>query len=104
MNVSTLVFLVLLFWLSYPLFGGIGVAVRVKRGTRPKDAGFSFLPELIVFPPLFLLVAFFIDCFAAPWGRWIVGMISLILFLYGVGVSIAGLIELKRDEPPLNAG
>ncbi len=62
----TLVLLIALAWLSYPIVGALGVAASVAEGTLPKDAGFSFMLELIVFPPLFLGVAVLVDHFALP--------------------------------------
>ena len=57
MSLWILISLIALFWLSYPIFGGIGVAALVASGERSDDAGFSFLPELIVLP-----IVFFGDC------------------------------------------
>lgn len=92
----TLILLIALAWLSYPIVGAIGVAAAIADGTRPKDAGFSFLPELIVFPPLFLGLAMLIDFFAMPWGRWIVAALSIIMMSYGLIVSIRNVIVIRR--------
>ena len=67
MSLWILISLIALFWLSYPIFGGIGVAALVASGERSDDAGFSFLPELIVLPPVFFGIAAAIDYIAMPW-------------------------------------
>ena len=84
MSIWILIILIALTWLLYPFVGAAGVHVAVLEGKRPKDAGFSFLPELIVFPPAFLGVAEVIDYFAMPYGRWIVaGICVAMLALQG---------------------
>jgi hypothetical protein len=98
----TLVLLIALAWLSYPIVGALGVAVAVARGSRPEDAGFSFLPELIVFPPLFLGLAMLIDYFAMPWGRWIVGILCIAMLAFGLIACIRSVVvihRIKNAEP-----
>ena len=91
-----LILLIASAWLLYPIVGAIGVAAAIAEGTRPKDAGFSFLPELIVFPPLFLGTAILIDYFAMPWGRWVIASLSVIMLIYGFVVSVYSLIAIRR--------
>ena len=91
-----LILFIALAWLSYPIVGAIGVAAAIAEGTRPKDAGFSFLPELIVYPPLFLGLAMLIDYLAMPWGRWIVAALCVIMMCYGLIVSIRNVIVMRR--------
>jgi hypothetical protein len=67
-NTWTLI-IIALAWLPYPFAGVANVSAEVLEGKRHKDAGFSFLPELIVFPALLFGIASLIDCFAMPWGR-----------------------------------
>ena len=86
------------FWLLYPVFGAIGVAAAVSRGERPQDAGFSFLPELIIFSPFFFGLAFVIDYVAMPWGRRIVSSICIMLLIWGVVSSIFGIIAMSRSK------
>ncbi|XZE53019.1 hypothetical protein SH139x_004732 [Planctomycetaceae bacterium SH139] len=95
MPLWTLILLIALAWLSYPIVGTIGLAAAIAEGTRPKDAGFSFMPELIVFPPLFLGVAVLIDYFAMPWGRWIVAALSIVMLICGFVVSLRNLIVMR---------
>ena len=91
-----LILLIALAWLSYPIVGAIGVAAAIAEGTRPKDAGFSFMPEWIVCPPLFLGFAMLIDYLAMPWGRWIVAALCMIMMSYGLIVSIRNMIVMRR--------
>ncbi len=44
----TLLLLIALAWLAYPIVGAIAVAAAIAEGTRPKDAGFSFLIPVVV--------------------------------------------------------
>ena len=101
MSVWILISSILLFWLSYPVFGAIGVSASIARGDSPDDAGFSFLPELIVFPPIFFAIAAAIDYVVMPWGRLIVSGLCLLLFAWGVIASIRSVILIRRAN---NAG
>jgi len=94
MSLWILIFSIALFWLSYPVFGAIGVALSVARGDSPSDAGFSFLPELIVFPPIFFVVAAGVDYIAMPLGRWIVSGLCVLLFSWGVISSIFSIVKI----------
>lgn len=93
-----LVLLITLAWLSYPIVGALGVAASIAEGTRPKDAGFSFMPELIVFPPLFLGVAVLVDHFALPWGRWMVGTLCVIMLVASVVSAIRNVMFIRRIQ------
>jgi len=101
MSLWILTSLIALFWLSYPVFGAIRVSASIARGDRPTDAGFSFLPELIVFPPAFFVVAVAIDYIAMPWGRWLVSGLCLSLFAWGVVASIFSVMAIRNAN---NAG
>ena len=92
----TLILLIALAWLSYPLVGAIGVAAAIAEDKRPKDAGFSFMPELIVFPPLFLGIAMLIDFFAMPWGRWIIGTLCIVMLVFGFIACIRNFVTIRR--------
>lgn len=96
MTFCMLVLLIAVTWLLYPIVGGIGVALAVAKGTRQKDAGFSFIPGLIVFPPLFLGIAMVIDYIAMPWGRWIIGILCLTMMLFGFFVSVRNVTIMRR--------
>jgi hypothetical protein len=98
MSIWTLVILIALAWLLYPFAGAAGVRVAVLEGKRPKDAGFSFIPELIVFPVVFLGVAAVIDYFAMPYGRWIVGGICVAMLAQHVYVFLRSLIRIRQLE------
>ncbi|MCC7375699.1 MAG: hypothetical protein IT581_13660 [Verrucomicrobiales bacterium] len=78
MSIWTLIIVIAVAWLSYPFAGGARLRLDVLEGRRPKDAGFSFLPELLVFPAAFLCTAIVIDHFAMPYGRRIVGGICIL--------------------------
>ena len=82
--------------LAYPIVGVIGVSVAIAEGTRPKDAGFSFMTELIVFPPLLIGFAMLVDYFAMPWGRWIIASLCILILTYGFLVSVRNLVTLRR--------
>ena len=96
----TLVLLIAVAWLSYPIVGALGVAASIAEGARPKDAGFSFLPELIVFPPLFLGVAMLIDYFAMPWGRWIISSLCIAMLAFGLIACIRNALVIRRSNNP----
>ncbi len=94
----TLLLLIALAWLAYPIVGAIAVAAAIAEGTRPKDAGFSFLPELIVFPAMFLGTAKLIDYFAMPWGRWIVSALCIFMLVYGLCISLRNLKTIREAK------
>jgi hypothetical protein len=96
MSTWMLLVLIGLAWLSYPVAGGAQVAADVAEGKRPQDAGFSFLPELIVFPAAFFGVAALIDFFFKPWGRWIVGGLSVAVLAVNVYVFARSMFRLRR--------
>jgi len=79
MSIWTLIILIAVAWLSYPFAGGARLRLDVVEGRRPKDAGFSFLPELLIFPAAFLCTAILIDHFAMPYGRRIVAGICALM-------------------------
>jgi hypothetical protein len=68
-------------WGTYPLAGAAQVAIYIQQGKRPADAGFSFLPEVLIFPLLFFGIAAGINSRAeAPTGSWLVaGLCCLML-------------------------
>ena len=45
-------------WLTYPFFGATWVAAQNSMTDPPGKSGFSSLPELIIYPPIFCGVAF----------------------------------------------
>lgn len=98
MPLWTLILLIALNWLMYPIVGAISVGEAIARGNRPEDASFSFMPELIVFPPLFLGLAMLIDYFVEPWGRWIVATLCVAMMLWGVVISVRSLAATRRIE------
>jgi hypothetical protein len=98
LSIWTLIILIGLAWLSYPIAGAAGCAEDVVDGKRPKGAGFSFLPELIILPVAFFGVAALIDFFAMPWGRRIVGGFCVLMFATHVYVILRGLYRLRSAE------
>jgi hypothetical protein len=94
----TLLILIGLAWLSYPFAGAASVSADVLDGKRPKDAGFSFLPELIIFPAAFFGVAALVDYFAMPWGRRIVGGICVVIFAMHVYVFLRCLRRIRSAK------
>jgi hypothetical protein len=94
----TLLIFIGIAWLSYPFAGAASVSADVVDGKRPKGAGFSFLPELIVFPAAFFGVAALIDSFAMPWGRWIVGTICVAMFAMHVYLFMRGLHRIRSAK------
>lgn len=79
-------------WLTYPFFG----AASVAETEPPGNSGFSFLPELIVFPPIFWGVAYAIDSIATPWGRWIVSLLCVIMLVAGTVGFVRNVMALRR--------
>ena len=100
MPIWSLIALIASAWIIYPFVGALWVTAEVSQGTRPKDAGFSFLPELIVFPPLFLGFAMFVDYFAMPWGRWLVGGLCVLMLSAAVVSCIRSLIIIRKAQHP----
>jgi hypothetical protein len=98
MSIWTLIVLIALAWLLYPFAGAAGVHVAVLEEKRPKNAGFSFLPELIVFPVAFFGVAAAIDYFAMPYGRWIVAGICVAMLALHVCVFLRCFIRVRQLE------
>ena len=84
-------------WLTYPIFGAAGVSAANSKTDPPGDAGFSSLPELIVFPPIFLGIAFAIDSIAMPWGRWIIGLLCVIMLVTGTVGFVRDIATLRRN-------
>jgi len=85
-------------WLSYPIVGAAAVSARNSTTDPPGNAGFSFLPELIIFPPIFLAIAFAIDSIAMPWGRWIVGLLCIIMLVAGTVSLVLNIVTLRRNS------
>ena len=83
----TLLILIGLAWGSYPIAG----AARCAPGH-----GFSFLPELLIFPAVFFGVARLIDDFAMPWGRCTVGGVCLAMLVIHLSIIIR---YLRRSGP-----
>ncbi|QDV26754.1 hypothetical protein [Aureliella helgolandensis] len=98
MPTYALVLLILITWLAYPAVGIISLRAAIARGDRPPDAGFSYLPELIIYPPLFFGFAMLVDFFVMPWGRLLVGLLCVImLVLYAIDVG-RNLAAIRRIE------
>ncbi|WP_146534834.1 hypothetical protein [Rubripirellula reticaptiva] len=98
MSIYALVLLIAITWLAYPAVGIIGLRAAIARGDRPPDAGFSYLPELIIYPPLFFGFAMIVDFFVMPWGRWFVGIlcaIILVLFAVDIGRNLAAIRRIE---------
>lgn len=79
MGMWSLVILIGLVSFSYPVVGAYCVHADSLEGKRPKDAGFSFAPELILFVVASFGLAALIDYFAVPWGRRIVGGLCVVI-------------------------
>ena len=84
-------------WLTYPFFGATWVAAQNSMTDPPGKSGFSSLPELIIYPPIFCGVAFVIDSIAMPWDRWIVAMLCVIMLLAGTIGFIQNVLKLRRN-------
>lgn len=78
----TFAILMALAWLSYPVAGAASYTADVAEHKRPAGAGFSFLPELLVLPVVFLGLAELLDYFIVPWGRRTIGGLCLTLFVF----------------------
>jgi hypothetical protein len=98
LSIWTLIILIALAWLSYPFAGAASVSADVLDGKRPKGAGFSFLPELIVFPAAFVGVAALIDFFAMPWGRRIVGGLCVVMLAMHSFLFLRGLLRTRSAK------
>jgi hypothetical protein len=91
----TLLILIGLAWLSYPFAGAAKVSADVLDAKQRRGAGFSFLPELIVFPAAFFGAAALIDYFAMPWGGRLVGGICVVMFAVHVYHFLRGLHRIR---------
>jgi hypothetical protein len=98
LSIWTLIILIALAWLSYPFAGAASVSADVLDGKRPKGAGFTFLPELIVFPAAFFGMAALIDDFAMPWGRRIVGGLCVVMFAMHVFLFLHSLLRIRSAK------
>lgn len=98
MSIWTLIILIALAWLSYPFAGVASVSADVLEGKRPKGAGFSFLPELILYPAVFLGIAAMIDSFAMPWGRWIVGGLCVVIFSMHLFLFLRAVLRMRSAK------
>jgi hypothetical protein len=98
MSIWILIVLIALAWLLYPVTGAAGVHVAVLEGKRPKDAGFSFLPELIVFPAVFFGVAAAIDYLAMPYGRWIIAGVCVAMLVLQAFVLLRCFMRVRQLE------
>ncbi|HSH94710.1 MAG TPA: hypothetical protein VK968_11240 [Roseimicrobium sp.] len=83
-------------WLTYPLAGAVSVAAESREGKRPANAGFSFLPELIIFPLALAAVAAIVDFLARPWGSRIVGGLCVVMIFHHTFVIVRSLRKLRR--------
>lgn len=95
MPLWALILLIVVTWLFYPIVGAIGVAAAIAQNKRRKDAGFSFMPELMIFPPIFFGIAMLIDFFAMPWGRWIIGTLCVVMLVFGFISCIRNLLIIR---------
>ncbi len=98
MSLWTLLILIGLAWLSYPLASAATVSADVLDGKRPEGAGFSFLPELIVFPAAFFGGAALIDYFALPWGRRAVGGLCVLMLAGNIYLFLRGLHRIRSAK------
>lgn len=95
MSIWAFLTLVALAWLTYVPAGASAVAIRRLDGRAPPDAGSSLLPELIIFPPAFVVVAEVLDYFFTPWGRRVVGLGCALMILGHVYTIVAARLRLR---------
>jgi|694.fasta_scaffold22624_11 hypothetical protein len=93
-----LILLIATAWLLYPIAGAANVAALVADGKRPEGAGFSFFPELIVFPASFFIVAAAIDWIAMPIGRMSIGLLCVIMIGSLVWTTVRSYFVLQRTR------
>ena len=93
-----LVLIVAATWLAYPVAGAIGVAASVAEGTLPENTGFSFLPELILFPTLSVSAALLFDCFVDPVGSILIGGATMALFVWMMIASLQNFWIIRRHS------
>jgi hypothetical protein len=85
-------------WLTYPIAGTANTSADVLEGKRPRGAGFSFLPELLFLPAVFLGAAELLDHFIAPWGRRIVGSVCVVLFVTHLYVIVCARRRMRAAK------
>jgi polyferredoxin len=83
---------------SYPIAGAASVAVNAIEGKCPKDAGFSFLPEVIVFLAASFGLATLIDYFAMPWGRRTVGGLCVVVIIQHLYIIVRGIRRIRSTK------
>jgi hypothetical protein len=93
-----LILLVATAWGIYPFAGAANVAALVAQGKRPVGAGFSSVPELIVYPACFLTAAAAVDWIAMPWGRLSIGLLCITMIVSLVWTTLRSLIVLHRIQ------
>ena len=85
-------------WLLYPIVGAIGVAASVATGDSPEDAGFSFLPELILYPPIFFGIAVLIDSFTNHIGSFVVAGVSAAMIVWMAISTVQNLLTIRQHR------
>jgi hypothetical protein len=85
-------------WLSYPIAGAANLGALTAEGKAAEDAGFSFMPELIVFPPMFFGIAWGIDRIAEPWGSRLIAAVCAVMICLHIKVVIQGFRRIRIAE------
>jgi hypothetical protein len=98
LNLCVVAALIALAWLTYPLAGAARVSVDVLDGKRPEGAGFSFLPELVIFPTVFFVAAWAIDSSAPPLGSLIISVLCTMMLVLHV-YELARAVYRHRSSP-----
>ena len=94
---NAFVLLIAAAWIMYPFVGIINLRASIAKGDRPADAGFSYFPELILFPALFYVFA----AITNPWGCWIVSLLCVAMLILGtidMARSLTTIRRIRRDE------
>jgi len=99
MSLLSLSLLVTVAWLLWAVGGALALYADKLEHKRPRDAGFSVVPIIPVFPLLAVLVAFVVDKLVTPWGTRLVGAIHVLLilaFLVGIGHELRRIKSMRN--------
>lgn len=99
MGLLPLSILVTIAWLLWAVGGAAALHADKLENKRPKDAGFSFVPIIPLFPAIAISVAFVLDKVVAPWGTRAIGAIHVILvlaFLVGIARELLRIRSANR--------
>jgi hypothetical protein len=99
MTLLALSILVFLAWVLWAVGGVLALHADKLEHKRPKEAGFSFVPIIPLFPVVAILVAVISDLVVGPWGTRAIAAIHVLLvlaFLVGIARELFRVWSVNR--------